>query len=181
MFLLKKFIHSVLLEKTMGEQPSHMIAAYPNEESIQKILEFRKQIKVPAGGRLLEPTEMHNTIRYWKNHVEKVPLAIKELKKYHISKPIIGKIKSIEILGDSLSFMLDSPIMHSTFKKIDDELTKLEIPPSDYPEYKPHMALYYFENPEETDVQLPDFDIVFDSIKLVDKDDNPIFEISVEK
>lgn len=175
--ILREYIKS-FVQEAVDKESSFMIAVYPNEETIQNIINFRKSLDIPQDAKILNDVEIHNTVRYWEYHEDKLPQIIEMLSKYRFSKPAIATSIGLQKLGDSVSIMLESPVLHSIYNKLDKAIQSLGLPPSDYPEYKPHVAFFYSDEipdgPIDTDI---DFDLVFEAIKLVDQDDKVLWEI----
>jgi 2'-5' RNA ligase len=160
----------ILFEKIDSDQPTSMIAAYPDKRSIDKILKFRKSLKIPKGAKVLSPDEMHCTIRWWKGerHLDEIIPFLNSLE--------LGKFKckavGLERLGDALVVMLDSKELGKAYKKIDKGIQKCGAPPSDYPKFKAHISLYYSENEKlPDDIEIPFGSLTFDKIRFVNQDD----------
>lgn len=168
--LIRECIRFILLEKHYSDTPSRMIAAFPNEESIKNIIKFRKSLDKNSNvERILEPNELHCTIRWWSVEDEdKTEDVIKFLSKQSFDQ-IVGKITKLQTLGDSLVLMLDSDELHDCFDTIDSGIKDIGCPPSYYPSYKPHVSLWISDVVPKH--KFPSFEIVFDKIALVDGGD----------
>ena len=147
MNILEKIINIILNEKKEGKE-SRMVALFPNKNSLNMILNFREDLKNKynfSDVKELEPEEIHATIRWWKvedgGDSEKIAKALNNVSLYGS----IAKILSVGYLGESLSLMLKSQTMDNIFSIVDGIVQKYGAPPSDYPVYKPHVALFYGE------------------------------------
>ncbi len=178
MNLLERVINFLLFEKREGDE-SRLVALYPDDDSVLSILEYRENLKEKydfSNMRELEPEELHATIRWWKlkdgGNTKKIAKSIKKTP----LKEIEASIKEVSPLGDSLSFMLESEDMQKIFSEVDGLVRSHGAPPSDYPSYLPHVAMFYddsFSNGFDPKIEdVPDFKIRFNRIDFVDNDDN---------
>lgn len=186
MYLWERVITFLLREKRYGDE-SRMIALYPSHESLLNILEYRENLKDMhdfSGMRELGPEEIHATIRWWK-HAEggNDKRIIKNLEKLKLHEAV-GQILSIDTLGDSLSFMLESESMQNIFSMVDDIVRSCGAPRSDYPSYKPHVALFYDESFRDgvgpDNAPSVDFPIVFDRLDFVNNNDDILLSVKME-
>lgn len=178
MRLLVECIRQLILEKTDSDKKTFMIALYPSEESIRHIVAFRKQISQLhdlSSMKEIPPDELHATIRWWEREEGgDISTISKELEGYY-GDSIVAEISDVDVLGESLSLMLASIQMKELFEKVDALVQSQGGPPSQYPRYIPHLSLYYgsWDDVVVDQVpEMPEFNIVFDKIKLVDGDDN---------
>lgn len=177
MKLLERVIKFLLNEKREGKE-SRLIALYPTQDTLLSILEYREEIKALhdfSEMRELEIDELHATIRWWKvedgGDTKKIA---KQMGKMPFSR-VDASISAVKPLGDSLSLMLDSEGMQNIFSMVDDIVRSLGGPPSDYPSYLPHVALFYdssfSEGFDPGIVGAPNFPIEFDRIELRNNSD----------
>lgn len=185
MNLLQKIIRFLIQEKRVASDQSYMVTLYPSDNTALNILEYREDLKDKYnfdGMRELNPEELHATIRWWKpaNGGKNIKGMIKKLETIPFEMAQ-AEIKNLQPLGDSLSIMLESPEMQTIFSIVDQVVRSFGAPPSDYPNYLPHIALFYDDSFQEGfdldgDLELPSFPFIFDRICLVDKDDKIYFE-----
>lgn len=180
MNILQKFIRFLIKEKREGKDPSRLVALYPDENSLLDIIEYREKLKELydfSGMRELEPNELHATVRWWRlsEGGENTKNISKNLEKMQFGAAN-ADILEVKPLGDSLSLMLESESMQNIFSMVDQTLRSLGAPPSDYPAYLPHVALFYhdsFRDGFDPKIEIkPSFKITFDRINFVDGDDN---------
>lgn len=177
MNLLERVINFILKEKREGEE-SRLVALYPSQDSLLSILEYREELKTLhdfSGMRELEPDEIHATVRWWKiKNGGNTKRISKELERLPFDKTE-ASIEAVKPLGDSLSLMLDSEAMQNVFSMVDDIVRSLGAPPSDYPSYLPHVALFYDDSFssgfDPSIVGAPDFLIEFDRLELRNNND----------
>ncbi len=167
--MLEDYIN-LLIEKHISDVPTFMIAAYPSVKSVEKILKLRESIKIPKSGNILEPNELHCTLRWWKNHNRVVNKLKEKLNKIEFSKSITCQATRLEILGESLVIILEGDEIHNLFKDIDRHVQSCKIPASAFLEYKPHITLYNGAK-EIPDIDFKKFAIDLDRITLVNNDD----------
>lgn len=173
------------MEKKDGES-SFMIALYPSQETLENILEYRDDIsKIHdlSSMREIEPEEIHATIRWWYQSeggdYHKIAVELETLE----MSPVRARIVDVDILGDSLSIMLDSIEMQTLYNRVDNLIKGHGGPESQYPEYKPHISLYYGDWDKVVSDQItemPDFPIVFDRIAMVDNNDMTYAHVDLE-
>ena len=139
------------------------LMAYPDDASLKKIQEFKKTIDskdmspIPNDGT----DGPHITIRYWKS---KEP-ASDEVKQY--IKDFVKKNPSVEVTADAWKIMGDgtlamavtSPELMKLQKEIDKGLQERGVPPSDYPDFIPHISM--FEDAKSTPSEKPDLKLTF--------------------
>ena len=177
MNLLERVINFLIREKREGEE-SRLVALYPNNDSLLSILEYREELKTLhdfSRMRELEPNEIHATVRWWKI---KNGGNTKQISNMLTKMPFDETSAEIEIvkpLGESLSLILDSEGMQNIFSMVDDIVKSLGAPPSDYPSYLPHVALFYDDSFSDgfdpKIVGAPDFTIKFDKLKFMNNSD----------
>jgi len=187
MNLWERVISFLLREKRYGDE-SRMIALYPNDNSLLDLLEYQQTLKEThdfSNMRELGVEEFHATVRWWKyakgGDDKKI---IKKLENFQ-SKEIESEIVSVSPLGDSLSFMLESDEMQDIFSMVDDVVRSCGAPPSDFPSYKPHVALFYDDSFREgfdpSIVEVPKFPIVFDRLSFVNNNDDILFTAKMDR
>lgn len=124
--------------------------------------------------------KFHCTIRYVKT--DKSPQILIDYLDSMEKLPVLSATtKSMDIYGDDRCVVLElsSQPMHNWFHKIDNFLKKNDYPPSDYPDYKPHVTIT-----EESKLDdAPEFDkdkhklkIDFDRHIITDENYNVIYE-----
>lgn len=168
MDLLREYIRTIL-EKTDVDTTSFMIAAYPSRQTIQHILALRDQMDVPDGARLMEPEEMHCTLRWWEEHEECLEDVLGFLKAVNL--PSVSCVGSgVKVLGESAVIMMAGcPQMHRAFAVVDQGVQKAGCPPSTFPNFKPHVTLY--NGADEVEKLPVNFELEFDRYQLVDGND----------
>lgn len=187
MNLLERVINFLLSEKREGDE-SRLVALYPDDDSVLSILEYRENLKDKydfSNMRELEPEELHATIRWWKvkngGNTKKIAKNITNIP----LKEIEASIKEVSPLGDSLSFMLESEDMQEIFSKVDGLVRSHGAPPSDYPSYLPHVAMFYdesFSNGFDPEIkEVPDFKIRFNRIDFVNNEDKILASQQADK
>lgn len=181
MNILQKVINFIIKEMKFKD-PSMLIALYPDEETIENIIYYRNEIAKLhdlSSMRELEPEELHATIRWWKASQGNYHRISEDLSFFKLYEPVDAKIEDVDILGDSLSLMLDSVSMQRLFCKIDNMVQGHGGPPSDFPYYKPHIALFYGDWDDvvvDQVLEVPDFPIHFDRLKMTDNSGNIYFD-----
>ena len=125
---------------------------YLDSKNEKPFIDMQKQFDLK--GDLTEKGKFHTTVRYVKT--KKSPdMLVGWLKAQEDQLPSpIGKTKSFGIYGkdeDALVVEVGGKELHDWFKVVDDFLTDNDFPPSDFPDYKPHITLTYekgIEKPE---------------------------------
>jgi len=167
-----------IIKEGVPKEPSVMIALYPNAETISNIVSYRDKIKkmhdLSSMSEIL-PENLHATVRWWDSRIGNYHKIAIQLGTFKFDESIDAKITDVDVLGDSLSLMLDSVSMQRLFDKVDNLVLGYGGPPSTYPRYRPHIALFYgdWDNVIVDQVtEQPDFPIVFDRIKMTDNSEN---------
>lgn len=176
--LLREYIKSLIVEKIETDEPSTMIAAYPDQKSIDNIVKFQNSIDFPKGIKVLPADELHCTIRYWKGD-RKLEDILPFMHSLEFGK-IECKISKLDFLGEAVVLMLDCPALHKVFNKIDKGIQKEGVPPSDYPEFKAHLSLCYGEDIDLdlSKIKVPFESITFSEIRVVNEDDDLLWKSS---
>lgn len=122
---------------------------YLDSKSEKPFLDMQKEFDLK--GELTEKGKFHVTVRYVKT--SKSPdMLVGWLKAQEKELPSpVGKTKSFGIYGkdnDALVVEVDGKEMHDWFKIVNKFLVDNDFPPSDYPDYKPHITLTYDEGIE---------------------------------
>ncbi len=154
------------IDKFAYSQNGWSILAYPNKSSQKLISDFASTLDL-EGTEKMPDSELHITLRYWKDEKTKKEEIIQWLKEN--VKPIEIKCKAngMEMLGkdkDALTINWISPKMVAFQKKIDNALQNLDVPPSDFPTFIAHTTLA--NNASEKELGNPDFEAFFDIIQF---------------
>lgn len=179
--MLKEYIKRIINEKKDVDKITFLIALYPSKETISKIVTFRNRLKKIhkfSSMHEIPPEKLHATIRWWEAQDYKVAPDLSKIK----LEPIEAEASDVDILGDSLSIMLESAKMHTLFNRVDNLLQSKGAPPSDYPNYIPHLALFYGDWEDvivDQVTEVPDFPIIFDHIKMKDGNEDIYTHISL--
>ncbi len=166
--------------------PSFFVAAYPNEETKKKLKKYQDDMDSKGATETTPPDEYHCTIRFvkrkdWKDG--KDDELAKALNNITDKVKEIGTIKakptSIENLGDkdALVIKMDSEGMQKAFDWIDSAMRAVGCPASDYPKYIAHTTIFYDVKAEGK--EKPDFDLVFDVIRLQDNEEKVLWEVKL--
>lgn len=187
MNLLTEVIKLLIQEKRDSDEPSFMIALYPSNDTVSHILSFRDEInKIHdlSSMRELAPEELHATIRWWKaddgGDYNKIAISLEQ---FELNEPIEARVTDVDVLGDSLSLMLDSIEMQELYEKIDNLVQGHGGPPSTYPQYRPHISMFYGDWDKVVSDQVtetPEFSIFFDRLTMVDGNDNVLANVTLE-
>lgn len=177
-----RFSEAILTKFSGHEKASFLIAAFPNEETKKKLKEYQDSIDSKGATKTLPPEELHCTIRFIKKaEYDKEEDLIKALKdiKEKLKLPIKAKVEKVENLGDKDAFvlLLESEEMHKSFDVIDKSIRDAGAPKSNYDSFTAHTTLFYDVKAEGKKV--PDFELVFDKIKLRDNTDKVLWEITL--
>lgn len=150
--------------------PSWMIAACPDEKSIDKILNYASKLDLKK--KIYGKEELHCTLRYWNgtNHKSKLEDVIDAMKTMEDAIPIECECFKLELLGgDTLTIRLKSRKLISYQKKLDELIQSKGVPKSTYPIFKAHISIAkpMSEVPEHTE---PTFKVRLSKFKLVEGD-----------
>lgn len=187
---LQKVIRYLIKEvkKTVRhKEQTLLIALYPNAETISNIVAYRDKIQKMhdlSSMQEILPEELHATVRWWEAKHGNFHKIAADLGFFEFEKPIQAKIIDTDVLGDSLSLMLNSVEMERLFDKVDNMVQGHGGPPSTYPSYNPHLALFYGDWDKiiiDQVTEAPDFPIVFDRIKMIDNSDNIYINKRIER
>lgn len=176
-----KFSQALLdsIAKVDGE--SWMVAAYLTDETNKKLSDFWKSLGLKNKvDKVLDAKELHCTLRYFDkdefDDVDKLIKALKGSQELYISRDCVEiKPKKLKLLGEDNAVIieLESSSIKEIQKKVDKIVQDVGGPPSDFPKFIPHISLVYGFDGKEKELpdRLPDFDIKFKNIALVDNDD----------
>jgi 2'-5' RNA ligase len=180
MILLERVIKYMIMESAKPDS-TFMIAFYPTDETIANIIKYRNQIKRIhdlSSMQEIHPENLHATIRIWETEQGNFHKIIADLNNFNFDDLVNAKVIDVDVLGNSLSIMLNSTKMHKTFEKIDNLVQGHGGPPSDYPNYNPHVALFYGDWDKvivDQVAEVPDFSLSFNRIMMKDNLDNIYF------
>lgn len=154
------------------EYISCWVSLLPDKETEKNLFDYRNELRLLHDfDGMREPYEFHATVRWWKpaKNVEPIAEKLESIPFERTEAKAIG----VHPLGDSLSLILESQGMQNIFDMVDSVARGLGAPNSDFPSYKPHVALFYhdsFRNGNDPKIDyLPSFPIIFDKIKFRDK------------
>jgi 2'-5' RNA ligase len=164
-----ELIGNILDEARKG--PSWMIAACPDDKSIDKIINYANKLGL-SKNKIYDKEELHCTLRYWSgaNHKNKLEDVIDVMRAMEDSVPIECECFKLELLGgDTLTLRLKSRKLISYQKKIDELIQSKGVPKSTYPTFKAHISIAkpMSEIPEHAD---PNFKVVLSKFRLVEGD-----------
>jgi 2'-5' RNA ligase len=185
--LLRKFINYLVNESKDSKKESMMIALYPTKETISNIVLYRNKIKKENNiSNIFElpENELHLTIRWWESKIGDHKKMLSDLSKVKIEKQFNADVLKPDILGDSFSLLLKSQEIDDLFETIDELVQSNNGPPSTYPKFISHLALFYGDSDDLESLHLPkenlDFKLTFDRIKMVDNDENIYLSKKIE-
>lgn len=119
--------------------------ALPSDATRDQINEFKRAIGIPEDQLLPDvgPRGPHVTIRFWSKDEGPISEEIYDYLDQRLEgMQITAEPGEMEILGeDTLTILLNSPELVQLQAEIDQKLQEMGVPPSDYPEYKPHVSI----------------------------------------
>jgi len=117
----------------------------PDDDSLGRIVRFKHRLDLPSGELLPDGgTEgPHITIRYWRPEGDVPGLLFDYLAERLDNETIRCKATGWDILGeDTLALVIESPQLMKLQAEVDGVMQKrFGVPPSDYPEYRPHISV----------------------------------------
>lgn len=110
--------------------------------------DLHKAVKKAKARDIKTQESYHVTIRFWladpedTDHLKKIKEFLRDRFEYPTSIELDFE-GDTDVFGDEEAYVLHvtSPILTAFQKEIDEELQKLGAPPSDYPDYRPHVTV----------------------------------------
>lgn len=134
-----------IFEEELPEMVSYCLMGGIDKESSKELYEAVQKAKARE---LKEQDTYHVTIRFWlakpsdNTHRKKVLKYLEERFKHPVQIELDFE-GDTDVFGDEEAYVLHvkSPVLTELFSELDEEFQKLGAPPSDYPEYRPHVTV----------------------------------------